>query len=73
MSPKPLVILVHEIYGVNSNMKKMARLINMAGYDVLTPNLLEPEEVYTLLEEKTAYEQFTKHERLKTEKPSSRM
>ncbi|CAF1836142.1 dienelactone hydrolase family protein [Bacillus subtilis] len=66
MSPKPLVILVHEIYGVNSHMKKMGRLIKMAGYDVLTPNLLGEDEVYTLQEEKTAYEQFTKHERLKT-------
>lgn len=66
MSPKPLVILVHEIYGVNSHMKKMGRLIKMAGYDVLTPNLLGEDEVYTLQEEKTTYEQFTKHERLKT-------
>lgn len=48
MSPKPLVILVHEIYGVNSHMKKMGRLIKMAGYDVLTPNLLGEDEVYTL-------------------------
>ena len=48
MSPKPLVILVHEIYGVNSHMKKMGRLIEMAGYDVLTPNLLGEDEVYTL-------------------------
>ncbi len=38
----------------------------MAGYDVVTPNLLEDGEVYTLLEEITTYEQFTKHERLKT-------
>ncbi|MDR4433781.1 dienelactone hydrolase family protein [Bacillus tequilensis] len=66
MPQKPLVILAHEIYGVNTHMKKMARLIKMAGYDVLTPNLLEDGEVYTLQEEKTAYEQFTKHKRLKT-------
>ncbi len=46
-------------------MKKMARLIKMAGYDVVTPNLPEDGEVYTLLEEITTYEQFTKHERLK--------
>lgn len=52
MSPKPLVILVHEIYGVNSHMKKMGRLIKMAGYDVLTTNLLGEDEVYTLQEEK---------------------
>lgn len=66
MSQKPLVILAHEIYGINSHMKKMARLIKMVGYDVMTPNLLGDGEVYTLQEEKTAYEQFTKHERLKT-------
>ncbi|WP_413286923.1 dienelactone hydrolase family protein [Bacillus mojavensis] len=66
MAQKPLVILAHEIYGVNSHMKKNARLIKMAGYDVITPNLLEDGEVYTLQEEKIAYEQFTKHERLKT-------
>ncbi|WP_368650115.1 dienelactone hydrolase family protein [Bacillus inaquosorum] len=66
MSQKPLVILAHEIYGVNSHMKKIARLIKMAGYDVMTPNLLGDGEVYRPQEEKTAYEQFTKHERLKT-------
>ncbi|MER0469089.1 dienelactone hydrolase family protein [Bacillus cabrialesii subsp. cabrialesii] len=66
MSQKPLVILAHEIYGINSHMKKMARLIKMAGYDVMTPNLLGDGEVYTLQEEKNAYEQFTKYERLKT-------
>ncbi|MHA6487747.1 dienelactone hydrolase family protein [Bacillus cabrialesii] len=66
MPQKLLVILAHEIYGVNSHMKKMARLIKMAGYDVVTPNLLGDGEVYTLQEEKTAYDQFTKHERLKT-------
>jgi dienelactone hydrolase len=66
MSQKPLIILAHEIYGVNIHMKKMGRLIKMAGYDVITPNLLGDGEVYSLQEEKTAYEQFTKHERLKT-------
>ncbi|MFB0637309.1 dienelactone hydrolase family protein [Bacillus rugosus] len=65
MPQKPLVILAHEIYGVNSHMKKIARLIKMAGYDVVTPNLLGDGEVYTLQEAKTAYEQFTRHERLK--------
>lgn len=72
MLQKPLVILVHEIYGVNSHMKKMAKLIKMAGYDVITPNLLGDGEVYSLQEEKTAYEQFTKHKRLKTGEPSFR-
>ncbi|MCY9234907.1 dienelactone hydrolase family protein [Bacillus spizizenii] len=66
MLQKPLVILTHEIYGVNSPMKKMAKLIKMAGYDVITPNLLGDGEVYSLQEENTAYEQFTKHKRLKT-------
>ncbi|QQF62323.1 dienelactone hydrolase family protein [Bacillus mojavensis] len=66
MPQKPLVILAHEIYGVNSHMKKIARLIKMAGYDVMTPNLLGDGEVYRPQEEKTAYEQFTKLERLKT-------
>ncbi len=33
---------------------------------MVTPNLLEDGEVYRLQEEKTAYEQFTKHERMKT-------
>lgn len=66
MSQKPLIILAHEIYGVNIHMKKMSRLIKMAGYDVITPNLVGDGEVYSLQEEKTAYEQFTKHERLKT-------
>ncbi len=66
MLQKPLVILAHEIYGVNSHMKKMAKLIKMAGYDVITPNLLGDGEVYSLQEENTAYEQFTKHKRLKT-------
>ncbi|MED1016941.1 dienelactone hydrolase family protein [Bacillus atrophaeus] len=64
MLQKPLVILIHEIYGVNSHIKKMARLIKMAGYDVVTPNLLGDQEVYSLKEEKAAYEQFSMHNRL---------
>lgn len=64
MLQKLLVILIHEIYGVNSHIKKMARLIKMAGYDVVTPNLLGDQEVYSLKEEKAAYEQFSMHNRL---------
>ncbi|KFI04833.1 hypothetical protein JN25_01050 [Bacillus sp. BSC154] len=66
MLQKQLVILAHEIYGVNIHMKKMAKLIKMAGCDVIIPNQLGDGEVYSLQEEKTAYGQFTKHKRLKT-------
>lgn len=64
MTAKPLVILIHEIYGKNAHMKKMARLVRNAGFDVITPNLLAEREVYTLKEEKTAYDRFVKNRRL---------
>ncbi|MCC9023408.1 dienelactone hydrolase family protein [Bacillus nakamurai] len=64
MAAKPLVILIHEIYGKNAYMKKIARLVRNAGFDVITPNLLGEREVYGLEEEKTAYDRFVKNRRL---------
>lgn len=42
------VIFVYEIYGVNSYMKKMVKLIKMVGYDVIIFNLFGDGEVYLL-------------------------
>ncbi|WP_214984712.1 dienelactone hydrolase family protein [Pseudomonas sp. ISL-88] len=64
MAAKPLVILIHEIYGKNAHMKKMARLVRKAGFEVITPILLEEREVYDLEEEKTAYHRFVKNRQL---------
>lgn len=64
MAAKPLVILIHEIYGKNAYMKKIARLVRNAGFDVITPNLPGEREVYALEEEKTAYNRFVKNRRL---------
>ncbi|MEK4762369.1 dienelactone hydrolase family protein [Viridibacillus sp. FSL E2-0187] len=38
---KPLVILLHEIYGVNDHMEYYKSVFNDAEFDVIVPNLLD--------------------------------
>jgi dienelactone hydrolase len=37
------VVLIHEIYGINSHMRDVGQLLAQYGFDVCCPNLLERE------------------------------
>lgn len=55
---KNLVIVIHEIYGINLHMKKVCRSLSEAGFDVICPNLLKQQESFTYAQEEAAYRHF---------------
>lgn len=56
-----LLIVIHEIYGINEHMKMMCETFTSYGYDVLCPNLLSCDTPYDYTDEKKAYKNFTEN------------
>ena len=52
------VILLHEIYGINSHMNYYAKTLYEKGFDVYVPNLLQRTTAFTYEEEEQAYKNF---------------
>lgn len=52
------IILIHEIYGVNSHIKNMKVFLEKLGASVYTPNLLDIEKPFPYSEEEKAYSHF---------------
>jgi len=40
------IIVLHEIYGINSHIKRVCRHYLAAGYDVLCPNFVKSEDYF---------------------------
>ncbi|TCM96318.1 dienelactone hydrolase [Paenibacillus sp. BK033] len=55
------VIVVHEIYGLNSHISTMCTKLAEQGYDVYAPNLLDRKEPFGYEQEPEAYRNFTEH------------
>lgn len=53
-----VILLLHEIYGINDHIKDTAKRFSLLGYDVICPNLLQTELPFTYEEEQQAYRQF---------------
>lgn len=53
-----VVIVVHEIYGVNQHMKSYCQSLSEQNFDVICPNLLDKSIPYEYSEEETAYHHF---------------
>lgn len=53
-----LVIVLHEIYGINQHMESFCHLLSKQDFDVICPNLLERDHPFDYSEEKTAYHNF---------------
>lgn len=53
-----LVIVIHEIYGINQHMESFCKRLSDQGFDVICPNLLEREQSFDYSEEKSAYRNF---------------
>lgn len=53
-----LVIVIHEIYGINQHMESFCEKLSSQGFDVICPNLLEREQPFDYSEEKVAYQNF---------------
>ncbi|MDX8366987.1 dienelactone hydrolase family protein [Cytobacillus sp. IB215665] len=53
-----LVIIVHEIYGLNRHMKHICKELSNKGFDVICPNLYSENNAFHYDEEKLAYHHF---------------
>ncbi|WP_100488316.1 dienelactone hydrolase family protein [Sporolactobacillus pectinivorans] len=58
---RKLVILIHEIYGVNEQMHLFAQWLDHLGTDVVCPDLLSKEEPFKEFLEEEAYQYFMNH------------
>jgi len=53
-----LIIVVHEIYGINQHMKNICQSLSEKGFDVICPNLLRQEAAFDYSQEEAAYLNF---------------
>ncbi|WP_408010249.1 dienelactone hydrolase family protein [Pseudalkalibacillus sp. A8] len=53
-----LIIIVHEIYGINQHMVDLCELLSEQNFDVICPNLLEQEIPFDYSQEVKAYHNF---------------
>ncbi len=53
-----VIILVHEIYGVNQHMKYFSQLLSEQGFDIICPNLLGRETPFDYSQDEVAYHHF---------------
>lgn len=55
---KKLIILLHEIYGLNNHIRQYADHFFCSGYDVLCPDFTHTGKAFDYVDEKTAYQHF---------------
>jgi dienelactone hydrolase len=55
-----IIVLVHEIYGINQHIQNFSLLLTKEGYDVICPNLLNKEMPFKYTQEVEAYNYFMK-------------
>lgn len=55
---RKVVVVLHEIYGINDHIKNYAKRFTEFGFDVVCPNLLKNRNVFSYEEERQAYENF---------------
>ncbi len=53
-----LIIVIHEIYGINQHMKSFCEIISEDFFDVICPNLLKREKPFDYSQEEVAYRNF---------------
>lgn len=53
-----VIIVIHEIYGINQHMKDIYQSLSKSGFDVVCPNLLEREIHFEYAQEEEAYQNF---------------
>lgn len=53
-----VIIVVHEIYGINQHMRYICQTLSDKGFDVICPNLLKQETPFEYSQEEFAYRNF---------------
>lgn len=56
-----LILVIHEIYGINQHIKSFCELLSKQGFDVTCPHLLEREIPFEYSHEEAAYRHFMEH------------
>lgn len=56
-----VIVVLHEIYGINQHMQHMCRLLSDQGYDVICPDLLGRETPFEYSQEEAAYRNFVEN------------
>ncbi|KON90129.1 DeoR faimly transcriptional regulator [Sporosarcina globispora] len=56
-----LILVIHEIYGINQHMNSFCESLLKQNFDVFCPNLLERETPYEYSQEEVAYRHFMDH------------
>ncbi|KML41833.1 dienelactone hydrolase family protein [Cytobacillus firmus] len=56
-----LIIVIHEIYGINQHIKSFCELLTKQNFEVICPNLLEREMPFDYSQEEAAYRHFMEH------------
>lgn len=57
-SHKALIVVLHEIYGINHHIRAVCHDFTRAGFDVICPNLLGVDHPFTYEQETAAYDYF---------------
>ncbi|MDM5210941.1 dienelactone hydrolase family protein [Peribacillus sp. NJ4] len=53
-----VIIVIHEIYGLNEHMQRFCESLSNQGFDVICPNLLDRETPFDYSQEDAAYRHF---------------
>jgi len=53
-----LLIVLHEIYGINQHINRVCEYYKMAGFDIIRPNLLNLNQPFNYIMEEEAYSYF---------------
>ncbi|KKD53177.1 dienelactone hydrolase family protein [Paenibacillus sp. ICGEB2008] len=56
-----LIVVLHEIYGINQHIQNFCSLLSDEGYDVICPNLIGKETPFDYSQEEAAYAHFIKN------------
>jgi len=53
-----LLIVLHEIYGINRHINRVCEYYKMAGFDIICPDLLNLNQPFNYIMEEEAYRYF---------------
>ncbi|WP_107942490.1 dienelactone hydrolase family protein [Metasolibacillus sp. FSL H7-0170] len=56
-----VVVVLHEIYGINRHIQSYAQRLSQMGFDVVCPNMLQDDNVFPYEQEQQAYYNFMEH------------
>jgi len=57
-NPNSVIIVLHEIYGINQHIKMVCEKFSMKGYDIICPNLIDLPQPFNYDLQEEAYQHF---------------